>query len=141
MLWLHPILQAACFLLSLYVLSMGVNRFRFQHLKRKCAFNWKRHVLLGKVVIWTWLAGTGLGLYMAATHWGAVGLTGPHYGAGLVMVPFLAVSLVSGYILQKPSGKRPHLALTHGLVNVVLVILAAYQSWSGWEAIKLFLLG
>ena len=140
MLWIHPLIQALCLILAIHVLHMGVNRFRFQHLKQRAAFNWKQHVLLGKVVNWTWLVGLVLGLYMAVENWGTVGLTGGHYGAAMLMGPLILVSLVTGFILQKPSGKRPGLALTHGLTNVFLFVLALYQVWSGLETVRLFLL-
>ncbi|AMK12616.1 hypothetical protein [Pseudodesulfovibrio indicus] len=140
MLWIHPLLQFAALLLAVHVLLMGINRFRFQHLKRKCAFNWKRHVLLGKWVAWMWLAGLVLGLYMAVHSWGALGLTGPHYQIGLWMTPFILVGLVTGFILQKPSGKRPAMALTHGAANAIAFVLALYQTWSGVEAVRLLLL-
>lgn len=140
MLWIHPIIQLAALLLAAHVLAMGVNRFRFQHLKRKSPFNWKRHVLLGKWVAWMWLAGLMLGLYAAQHNWGALGLTGPHYPVGLWMMGFILAGLVTGFILQKPSGKRPALALTHGAANVVAFVLALYQTWSGVEAVRLLLL-
>ena len=69
MLWIHPLIQALCLILAAYVLYMGCNRFRFQHLKQKASFNWKRHVLLGKAANWTWLVGMALGLYMAQQSW------------------------------------------------------------------------
>lgn len=140
MLWIHPILQLAALILAVYVLSMGVNRFRFQHLKRKCAFNWKRHVLLGKVVAWMWLVGMVLGVYMVQYNWGTLALTGPHYTVGLLMVPVILTGLVTGYILQKPSGKRPGLALTHGTANVLAFAMALYQAWTGVAAIRLLLI-
>ncbi|BCS89726.1 DUF4079 family protein [Pseudodesulfovibrio sediminis] len=140
MLWLHPFIQATALILATYVMYMGINRFRFQHLKQKAAFNWKRHVLLGKMVNWLWLIGWLLGLYMTFTSWGSINLTGGHYVIGTLMVPFIIVSLVTGFILQKPSGKRPGLALTHGVTNGVLYCMALFQSFSGMEVVKLFLL-
>jgi hypothetical protein len=140
MLWLHPILQLAALLLAVRVLSMGINRFRFQHLKRKCAFDWKGHVKQGKITAWLWMAGLVLGLYMAQYAWGTTALTGPHYAAGMLMWPFILVGLVTGFILQKPSGKRPGLALVHGAANAVAFVLALYQTWTGAEAVRLLLL-
>jgi hypothetical protein len=140
MLWLHPILQLAALLIAVRVFSMGVNRFRFQHLKQKCGFNWKGHVKQGKVAAWLWLAGLVLGLYMAQRTWGTLGLTGPHYTVGLLMWPFILVGLVTGYLLQKPGRKRPGLALVHGASNTAALGLALYQTWSGVEAVRLLLL-
>jgi len=140
MLWIHPILQAAALVLATYVLYMGYCRFCFQHLRKKAVFNWKRHVLLGKVAVWLWLAGLVFGLYATQVSWGTLGLTGSHYTIGLAMLPFLLVSLVTGYLLQKPSGKRPRLALTHGTANAILYLMALSQTWSGIESIRLLLL-
>ncbi|HKI80863.1 MAG TPA: DUF4079 family protein [Pseudodesulfovibrio sp.] len=140
MLWLHPILQLAALLIAIRVLFMGINRFRFQHLKQKCPFNWKGHVKQGKIAAWLWMAGLVLGLYMAQHSWGALALTGPHYTAGMIMWPFILIGLVTGYLLQKPSGKQPGLALVHGVANVFAFVLALYQTWSGVEAVRLFLL-
>ncbi|EGB16249.1 hypothetical protein DND132_3046 [Pseudodesulfovibrio mercurii] len=141
MLWIHPLLQLAALLLGVHVLRMGVNRFRFQHLKRKCAFDWKGHVRYGKIVVWTWLAGLVIGAYAAERAWGTAGLTGPHHAVGLIMLPLLLAGLVTGFILQKPSGKRPGLALAHGAANAAAFALALYQVWSGAEAVRLLLLG
>ena len=140
MLWLHPILQLVALLIAIRVLFMGINRFRFQHLKQKCAFNWKGHVKQGKIAAWLWMAGLVLGLYMAQHTWGALALTGPHYTMGMLMWPFILIGLVTGYLLQKPSGKRPGLALVHGASNVIAFVLALYQTWSGVDAVRLLLL-
>ncbi len=140
MIWIHPALQFLCLMLAVHVLHMGINRFRFQHLKQKAPFNWKQHVHYGKIVAGVWLAGWLLGVQQAVLNWGTSGLTGPHYTAGMYMVPLILVGLVTGYLLQKPSGKRPGLALFHGVVNLVVFILGLYQTWTGVAAIKLFML-
>lgn len=141
LMWIHPFIQLTAMLLAVYVLHMGIQRFRFQHFKIKCAFNWKRHVLLGKVVHVLWLIGCGLGLFMAHFAWGTIDITGPHYIVGVLMVPVIGVALLTGLILQKPKGKRAGLALTHGIANVVLFFMALFQTVTGLEVIKLFLLG
>lgn len=140
MMWLHPFIQSLAMILAAYVLYMGVQRFRFQHMKSKCIFNWKRHVLLGKVVHCLWLFGFSLGLFMAWRTWGSINLTGGHFLVGVIMVPFILISLGTGLVLEKPKGKRLGLALTHGVCNLVLFGLAGYQAWSSIEVIKLFLL-
>lgn len=140
LLWIHPFIQTVALALSVYVLHMGIQRFRFQHLKVKSTFNWKRHVLLGKIVHGIWLLGAGLGLYMANSEWGSVNITGPHYTVGVLMVVVLAVALGTGLMLQKPKGKRAGLAMVHGGANVLLFLLALYQFLSGLEVIQLYLL-
>lgn len=140
LMWIHPAIQTVAMILSVYVLFMGIQRFRFQHLKQKCMFNWKRHVLLGKVVHVLWAIGCFLGLYMANHAWGSVNLTGGHYSIGVAMLPVIAVALGTGLMLQKPKGKRANLALVHGVCNIVLFLMACYQSYTAIEVIELFLL-
>jgi len=140
MLWMHPLLQVIVLGLAVYVLQMGYCRFCFLHLKKKKFFNWKRHVFLGKVVVWAWLAGLVIGLYAAHDAWATVGLTGPHYGAGLATLPLLLVSLVTGSILQKPKGQRLRLAAFHGTANILLFALVLYLTWTGIESVQLLLL-
>ena len=57
MLSIHPIIMFVATLLALYVFGLSIQRFRFLHLKQKAVFNWKRHVLLGEIVMITWLGG------------------------------------------------------------------------------------
>lgn len=140
MLWLHPILQSITLILATWVLAMGFKRFQFQHLGVKTMFPWKRHVLWGKVVNLLWLVGYALGLFMAHRFWGSINLTQGHFYVGTLMVPFLLASLVSGLMLQKPSGKRPRLALFHGAAGALAYMLALYQAYSSVEVIELFLL-
>jgi len=140
MLWIHPVIQAACLLLATYVMYMGLMRFKFQHLGQKAFFNWKRHVLLGKVVHGLWLLGLALGLFMTLEYWGSTNLSGGHYYVGIAMGPMILVSLITGLMLQKPRGKRVGLALSHGITNVLLYLMALYQAWTAVEVVQLFLL-
>lgn len=140
LMWIHPAIQGTAMLLAFYVLYMGIQRFRFQHLGHKCMFNWKRHVLLGKVVHILWLLGFFLGLYMAYWAWGSIDLTGGHFLVGVIMVPVIVVAFTSGLILEKPKGKRAGLALLHGGCNLLLFLLACYQAYSAIEVINLFLI-
>lgn len=132
MLYIHPVLQFLCTLLGTYVLYLGLRRFLFAHMgKKKIRFNWKRHVLLGKIVHGVWLLGFFLGLAIAWFYWGFLNLTGPHFVAGVAMVPVILGSLLTGLMLQKPKGLRPRLALTHGALNVVLFALVLFQLVTG----------
>ena len=57
MLSIHPIIEFTATCLFLYVFYLGVQRFRFLHLKQEVKFNWKRHVLLGEIAMITMLIG------------------------------------------------------------------------------------
>ncbi|SOB59301.1 conserved membrane protein of unknown function [Pseudodesulfovibrio profundus] len=140
LMWVHPLIQSVAMILAVYVLYLGIQRFRFQHLKVRCPFNWKRHVLLGKVVHGLWAFGACLGLYMAYYAWGSIDLTGGHFTVGVLMLPVIVAALISGLILEKPKGKRANLALFHGSCNVLLFLMACYQSYTAIEVINLFLL-
>lgn len=140
MLWIHPVIQTFCLILATYVMYMGIIRFRFQHMGKKGFFNWKRHVLLGKVVHGLWLFGLGLGLFMAFDAWGSINLTAGHYYVGVAMGPLILIGLATGLMLQKPKGKRANLALLHGAINLILYLMALYQAWTAFEVIELFLL-
>lgn len=141
MLWIHPIIQTLCMVLATYVLYMGIQRFRFAHLgNRKARFNWKRHVLLGKITHAIWLAGFGIGLFMAWFYWGSINMTEGHFIVGVLMVPVILASFISGIMLEKPKGKKTKLAMTHGSLNVVLYGMAVYQAVSSVWVIDLFLL-
>jgi len=143
MLWIHPILQFSCMFLASYVLWLGYKRFRFAHLGDKSAapaFNWKRHVLLGKIAHCIWLAGYALGLTFARIEWSGFGLTGAHFMVGVAMGPIILGALITGLMLQTPKGKRPKLALTHGCLNLAAYCMALFQFVSGIGVVRLFLL-
>lgn len=143
MLWIHPILQFLCMFLATYVLWLGYKRFRFAHLGDKAAapaFNWKRHVLLGKIAHGIWLLGYALGLTLAWREWSDVGLTGGHFVVGVAMGPVVLAAFGTGFLLQTPKGKRPKLALTHGCLNLAAYAMAVYQFVTGIGVVRLFLL-
>lgn len=140
MLWIHPLIQTICLILAFWVLFMGLQRFRAQHLGVKTAFPWKKHVFWGKVVHMVWLLGLGLGLFMAWYYWGSIDLTGGHFLVGVAMAPLIAIGLGTGLMLQKPKGRRPALAMVHGISNLLLVVMAVYQAISSVDVIQLFLL-
>ena len=51
MLIIHPLIQLAATLLALYVLLLGVARFRQLHMRQKTLFQWQRHVRLGTIAL------------------------------------------------------------------------------------------
>ncbi|MBU1002182.1 MAG: DUF4079 domain-containing protein [Proteobacteria bacterium] len=140
MLWIHPVLQLLCTLLGLYVLGLGVQRLRASHLKHKVLFNWKRHVLWGKVVLVVWFVAFVWGAGMVRFLWGSSDLTGTHFVVGLVMLPLLVTGYATGHVLDAVKKRRTVLPLVHALNNVLLLGLALTQIWTGIGVIKLFLI-
>lgn len=140
MLWLHPLAEVANLLCGIYVLYLGWQRFAFAHLKRKTMFLWKRHVLLGTVVMAVWVGGMAWGLGMAWQNWGAVFVTGLHYQGALAMLPFIAFGYLSGYVMHKHKAKRKVLPLAHAANNLLLVLMTVMQLSTGALVVKDFLI-
>ena len=130
--WIHPVLQTLALILSLYVLQLGWVRFSFAHLgKRGVVFAWKRHVLLGTIVLCGWGLDFIIGVGAAWWGWQTVFITGTHYQVGLSMLPLIAFGLGTGFYMDRNKAKRVALPLAHGAVNALLVLLALYQLFTG----------
>ena len=141
MLMIHPILQLIVTILSLVVLQQGIQRFRFQHLKQKSTFKWKRHVSMGTGILVLWLVGFAGGLMIVKNYWYTVFITGLHGNVGVTMVPFLLVGIVSGWIMHVKKRRRRILPLIHGANNLILLWLAFLQIYSGWQVLQAFVWG
>ncbi len=140
MMWLHPALQFLSLLLSVYVLFLGYARFKALHQGIKGLFQWKRHVLLGTVVLFVWTVGMSLGLSMARLSWNTILITGLHWQVGLTMLPLAIFGYVSGLVMDKKKAKRTALPLAHAVNNLVLVLLATTQLVTGIGIIRDFLI-
>ena len=142
MLILHPILQLSAIVMAIYVFFLGMQRFRFLHLKQKVTFNWKRHVLLGKITMVSWLAGMFGGISIVYVYWHGFLITGAHGKlALLVMLPLILFGLFSGLYMNRVKKKRQWLTLIHGLNNLIVLGLALYQIYSGWWVYNTYVLG
>lgn len=138
MLYFHPLFQALATLVGLYALILGVNRFRSNHLGQRAVFQWKRHVLVGRLVIGGWTLGMVGGLMMARMYWGATLITGPHWQTAFWMLPLLAFGYVSGEVMNRLKQPRTVLPLLHAINNVLLLALAIRQFFTGWQVLKDF---
>jgi len=141
MLLIHPILQFSASLLALYVLLLGVARFRRLHLQHKVRFLWKRHVQLGTVVLLVWLFGMALGLIMVRIYWHGSLITGGHGKRSFFLLPLIFFGLFSGYHMHKHKKNRVLLPLLHGASNLFLIILVFLHALSGWQVYDAFVLG
>ena len=141
MLYFHPTFQLLAILLVLYVFYLGTKRFRSLHLKHRVPFKWKRHVALGTIGLMAWLIGYCGGLIVVKTYWRGVLITGIHGTVGTIMVPFIIFGLATGLFMHFRKGKRRGLPMTHGICNMILLILALTQAASGWGVYRSFILG
>ncbi len=137
----HPVIQALTTTLAGYVLWLGLQRFQSQHLHRKIAFKWKSHVTLGTVALGLWLAGLIGGLIMVKIWWGGILITGSHGKTALFMLPLILFGLFSGLYMDHRKKKRSALPLLHGLNNLLLLILALYQAYTGWWVYSVYVIG
>ena len=141
MLVIHPIIQLSAIVLTLYVFYLGVNRFRSLHLHRKTLFRWKRHVLLGKIVMLALLGGMIGGIAMMYLYRHGFLITGTHGKVALVMAIFIIFGSASGLYMNRNKKKRTALPMIHGLSNFILLIFALTQVVTGWRVYMMFVLG
>jgi hypothetical protein len=71
----------------------------------------------------------------------AVFITGIHGKVGVAMLPFMQVGIVSGWIMHRRKQRRKVLPLIHGVNNLVLILLALVQIYSGWQVLTVFVWG
>lgn len=122
---------------GLYTMWLGWCRFRCLHLGARMPFAWKLHVRLGSLVLLLWAVGPLLGLLMAHILWGGLFISGTHAWAGVVMAPLAVFGYATGYMLDKVKKRRVLLPLVHGTNNLLLVLLALWQCWTGWQLLSL----
>ena len=137
----HPVIQEFATLLAIYVLWLGLQRFRSLHWHQKVDFKWKSHVNLGIVTLGLWLAGLIGGLIMVRIWWHGFLVTGIHGKLALVMLPLLLFGLFSGLYMDRRKKKRKFLPLLHGTNNLLLLIMALYQAYTGWLVYSVHVLG
>jgi len=138
---IHPVIQLSATLLALYVLFLGINRFRRLHLKQKTIFNWQRHVRFGSITLLLWLLGLIIGLVVVKQYWHGVLITSHHGNRLFLILPLIVIGLFSGWYMDRRKKQRVFLPLIHGCVNIVLIILVLLQALSGWQVYKAFVLG
>lgn len=138
---IHPIFQSVGILIALYVLKLGISRFRMVHLKQKTRFNWKQHVRFGIIATTTWLIGIFGGLYMVKTNWYGLLITGHHAESGLLMIPFILFAVSSGLYMDRKKKKRKVIPLIHAICNTVMLFLALSQIYTGVGVYRAYVLG
>jgi hypothetical protein len=141
MLLIHPIVQGTMILLTFYVLFLGLQRFRSQHLGQRAPFKWKRHVRLGLTALAIILGGLFWGAAMTATYWGGPFMVGVHATVGVVIGILILVGIGTGLYMNARKRKRTLLPLLHGLNNLVIIGLGVSQAVTGWGILNTFVFG
>lgn len=139
--YLHPAWQAIVTLLAVYVLWLGLARTRSLHMGHNASFKRKRHIALGQVVIYGWLAGIVGGMMLAYDYWDGWLQTGDHAYVGMIMAALTVWGLGSGLYMAGVPVKRKFMPALHGLANAVLVGLAVAQFLSGDELLDQIMVG
>ena len=138
---IHPIFQSVGILIVLYVMKLGIPRFRMVHLKQKSRFNWKQHVRFGIIATTIWLIGIFGGLYIVKISWYGLLITGYHAKSGLLMIPFILFAIGSGLYMDRKKQKRQVLPLIHAICNTVMLCLALSQIYTGVGVYRTYVLG
>ena len=133
MLRLHPIFMFAATLLGVYVFLLGAGRFLDKRRGGKPTFRWKRHVMLGLVTLFTWLAGMFFGMVMVYLNQKTVLLPGLHPWIGLIVGVLALFGLVTGDRMNRLKKRRRWLPRIHGLAGLVALVLALSQIVTGWS--------
>jgi len=131
MLAIHPVVQSFAILIAFYVFSLGIHRTRALHFHQKTAFNWKRHVLLGKIAFGILIAGFCSGLIMVHIHWRKAFITGLHGKIALALFPLIVFGLLSGLYMDSLKKRRKVLPIIHGINNLIVLILSVVQITTG----------
>jgi len=139
MLYVHPLLMLCLILLALYVLRLGYVRFASQHLGGKGVFQWKRHVLLGRLVMAGLTGGMCAGVFMTWFFWGTPFAAKTHACVALAMLVLIVSGAVTGQSLNRTRRPGNPLALVHGTGNALLAALALLQIYTGYGVLKDFI--
>ncbi|MDY6792203.1 MAG: DUF4079 family protein [Thermodesulfobacteriota bacterium] len=138
---IHPIFESVGILIALYVMKLGISRFRMAHLKKKIRFNWKQHVRFGIIATTIMLVGFLVGLYIVKTNWYGLFITGVHAKIGFLMIPLILFAIFSGIYMDRKKKKRTILPVIHAIFNTVLLFLALWQIYTGVGVYRTYVLG
>jgi hypothetical protein len=89
----------------------------------------------------TWLAGILGGVVVVYIAWDGFLMTGIHGKVALVMLPIIFFGFFSGLQMNHKKKRRTFLPLVHGLVNLIVLVLALYQILTGWWVYNDYVLG
>lgn len=129
----HPLIQLTAITLALYAGWLGSLRALRLHFGRgDREFPRDRHVLTGSLALMLMLGGIAGGLIMVVRHLQKPLLnSGLHGQAAMVVLPCIVFGLFSGFYLYLNPAKRTILPALHGLNNLLLILSALLQIFTG----------
>lgn len=132
---IHPVVYGILLLAAAYAAWLGALRFLSLHLGKKLPFPWKKHVFWGSIVLAVWAIGPFMGFAGAQYVWGGTFIGEQHAYAGIFMLPLAVVGYLTGLRLDKVKKRRKLLPAIHGINNILLLILALFQVYSGIDLV------
>lgn len=129
----HPLIQLIAISLAVYAAGLGYRRIRSLHFGAAGAgFARDRHALVGSLALLLMLGGIAGGLIMVARFLHRPLLASGLHGQGaMVALPFILGGLFSGFFLYLNPARRTILPLLHGLNNLLLLLFALLQIFTG----------
>lgn len=137
-LYVHPVIQFTGIAFGFFALLWGIKRFLIVHRKLKLVFPWKQHVLYGKIAIFLWLLGLGVGGYFTPAEWTNYRIMGIHHIGGMIVFPLMFGTFLTGYWMERFKKKRVYLCMVHGVVGFLLCTFVFFQIITGVQIFTLF---
>ncbi len=97
--------------------------------------------MLGMVALSMWLGGLCGGLVLSRVYWNAFLVTGLHGKVALLLLPLLLFGIGSGLYMNRVKKKRKWTPLAHAVNNLLIIILAAFQIYTGAIIFQTYVLG
>ena len=130
---IHPIGQLFAILLAFYALYLGYQRTKSLHYAKAARFKREHHVVAGTVALISMLGGIAAGFIMVSRYLDNPEM-GLHVAVAMLLLPLGIFGIVSGFFLYLNPGKRTILPAIHGINNLLVLILALLQVFSGTAA-------
>ena len=132
---IHPVFQLTAILLACYAGYLGLQRTKSLHFNRPARFQRGRHAWTGAISLFTMLGGMAGGFIMVSffLHDHEHETMSLHETIALILLPLMVIGIVSGLYLYLKPGKRTVLPAVHAANNLILLILALAQIYTGWH--------
>lgn len=128
-LYVHPVVAAVCLLCAIHALYLGIRGRR-----RSGGSGTKKHESFGSLSLGGFILACGIGLGYTFQNWQSLMLFRDHFYAGMAVLPFAIIGLISGHILsaRKTGGA---LSVIHGICMLVGVVLACRAAYTGFAVL------